>query len=140
MKALLSVYNKTGIVEFSKQVASAGYELLSTGGTHTSLSEGGLKVQQVADYTGSPEILEGRVKTLHPIIYAGLLAKRDSSEHMGELKNQGIDAIDLVVVNLYPFIDTVSKPDVKLAEGCPLKTGEGWPLRLLITFQPTMQL
>ena len=116
MKALLSVYNKTGIVEFSKQVASAGYELLSTGGTHTSLSEGGLKVQQVADYTGSPEILEGRVKTLHPIIYAGLLAKRDSSKHMGELKNQGIDSIDLVVVNLYPFIDTVSKPDVKLAD------------------------
>ena len=116
MKALLSVYDKTGIVEFSKQVTSAGYELLSTGGTHSSLSEGGLKVEQVADYTGSPEILEGRVKTLHPTIYAGLLARRDSSDHMGELENQGIDSIDLVVVNLYPFVDTVSKPDVTLAD------------------------
>ena len=116
MKALLSVYDKTGIVEFSKQVASAGYELLSTGGTHSSLSEGGLKVEQVADYTGSPEILEGRVKTLHPTIYAGLLARRDSSDHMAELKNQGIDSIDLVVVNLYPFVETVSKPNVTLAD------------------------
>lgn len=116
MKALLSVYDKTGIVEFSKQVASAGYELLSTGGTHSSLSEGGLKVEQVADYTGSPEILEGRVKTLHPTIYAGLLARRDSSDHMDELKNQGIDSIDLVVVNLYPFVETVNKPNVTLAD------------------------
>ena len=116
MKALLSVYDKTGIVEFSKQVAAAGYELLSTGGTHSSLSEGGLPVQQVADYTGSPEILEGRVKTLHPTIYAGLLARRDSPDHMGELENQGIDPIDLVVVNLYPFVETISKPDVTLAD------------------------
>ena len=116
MKALLSVYDKTGIVEFSKKVASAGYELLSTGGTHSSLSERGLSVEQVADYTGSPEILEGRVKTLHPTIYAGLLARRDSSEHMRELKNQGIDSIDLVVVNLYPFVETVSKPNVTLAD------------------------
>ena len=116
MKALLSVYDKTGIVEFSKQVAGAGYELLSTGGTHSSLSNGGLPVQQVADYTGSPEILEGRVKTLHPTIYAGLLARRDSPDHMGELENQGIDSIDLVVVNLYPFVETISKPDVTLAD------------------------
>ncbi len=116
MKALLSVYDKTGIVEFAKQVTSAGYELLSTGGTHSSLSEGGLKVEQVADYTGSPEILEGRIKTLHPTIYAGLLAKRDSPDHMVELKNQGIDSIDLVVVNLYPFVETVSRPNVTLAD------------------------
>ncbi|MEC8909971.1 MAG: bifunctional phosphoribosylaminoimidazolecarboxamide formyltransferase/IMP cyclohydrolase, partial [Chloroflexota bacterium] len=116
MKALLSVYDKTGIVEFSKQVAGAGYELLSTGGTYSSLSNGGLPVQQVADYTGSPEILEGRVKTLHPTIYAGLLARRDSPDHMGELENQGIDSIDLVVVNLYPFVETISKPDVTLAD------------------------
>ena len=117
MKALLSVYDKTGIVEFAKQVVASGYELLSTGGTHRTLSEeGGLAVQQVADYTGSPEILEGRVKTLHPIIYAGLLARRDSPGHMGELKNQNIDNIDLVVVNLYPFVETISKPDVTLAD------------------------
>ena len=117
MKALLSVYDKTGIVEFSKQVVASGYELLSTGGTHRTLSEEGcLAVQQVADYTGSPEILEGRVKTLHPTIYAGLLARRDSPGHMGELKNQNIDNIDLVVVNLYPFVETISKPDVTLAD------------------------
>ena len=116
MKALLSVYDKTGIVEFSKQVTAAGYELISTGGTHKSLTDGGLPVQQVADYTGSPEILEGRVKTLHPTIYAGLLARRDSADHMGELKNQGIDSIDLVVVNLYPFVETISKPGVTLAD------------------------
>ncbi|PKB71114.1 MAG: bifunctional phosphoribosylaminoimidazolecarboxamide formyltransferase/IMP cyclohydrolase [SAR202 cluster bacterium Io17-Chloro-G6] len=117
MKALLSVYDKTGIVEFSRQVASAGYELISTGGTHRTLSEeGGLPVTQVAEITGSPEILEGRVKTLHPIIYAGLLARRDSPEHMAELNNRGIDTIDLVVVNLYPFVETVSKPGVTLAD------------------------
>jgi phosphoribosylaminoimidazolecarboxamide formyltransferase/IMP cyclohydrolase len=116
LKALLSVYDKTGIVEFSKQVTSAGYELISTGGTHKSLTDGGLPVQQVADYTGSPEILEGRVKTLHPTIYAGLLARRDSTDHMDELKNQGIDSIDLVVVNLYPFVETISKPGVTLAD------------------------
>ena len=117
MKALLSVYDKTGIVEFSKQAVAAGYDLISTGGTHRTLSEeGGLAVQQVADYTGSPEILEGRVKTLHPTIYAGLLARRDSPGHMGELKDQNIDSIDLVVVNLYPFVETISEPDVTLAD------------------------
>ncbi len=117
MKALLSVYDKTGIVEFSRQVASAGYELISTGGTHRTLSEeGGLPVKQVADVTGSPEILEGRVKTLHPVIHAGLLARRDSPEHMAELKKQDIDTIDLVVVNLYPFVETISKADVALSD------------------------
>ena len=101
MKALLSVYDKTGIVEFSQKVSAAGYELISTGGTHRTLSEeGGLNVSQVADVTGSPEILDGRVKTLHPTIYAGLLARRDSPDHMVELKDLNIDTIDLVVVNL----------------------------------------
>jgi len=117
LKALLSVYDKTGIVEFSRQVVTAGYELLSTGGTHRTLTEeGGLTVGQVADYTGSPEILEGRVKTLHPSIYAGLLARRDSPNHMAELKAQNLDTIDLVVVNLYPFVETISKPGVTLAD------------------------
>ena len=117
MKALLSVYDKTGIVEFSQKVSAAGYELISTGGTHRTLSEeGGLNVSQVADVTGSPEILDGRVKTLHPTIYAGLLARRDSPDHMGELKDLNIDAIDLVVVNLYPFVETISKADVTLAD------------------------
>ena len=117
MKALLSVYDKTGIVEFSQKVSAAGYELISTGGTHRALSEeGGLNVSQVADVTGSPEILDGRVKTLHPTIYAGLLARRDSPDHMGELKDLNIDTIDLVVVNLYPFVETISKADVTLAD------------------------
>ena len=117
LKALLSVYDKTGIVEFSSKVAAAGYELISTGGTHRTLTEDGrLTVGQVADYTGSPEILEGRVKTLHPSIYAGLLARRDAPEHMAELKAQSLDTIDLVVVNLYPFVETIKNPGVTLAD------------------------
>jgi len=117
LKALLSVYDKTGIVEFSQKVSAAGYELISTGGTHRTLSgEGGLNVSQVADVTGSPEVLDGRGKTLHPTIYAGLLARRDSPDHMGELKDLNIDTIDLVVVNLYPFVETISKADVTLAD------------------------
>ena len=117
MKALLSVYDKTGIVELSRQLIEVGFELVSTGGTHRTLAqEGGLDVRQVSDVTGSPEILEGRVKTLHPVIHAGLLARRDSPEHLAELLQHGIDPIDLVAVNLYPFVETVSKPDVTLAD------------------------
>ena len=114
MKALLSVYDKTGVVEFSRLLVAAGYELISTGGTHKSLTEGGLTVKQVAEVTGSPEILDGRVKTLHPVIHAGLLARRDSTEHLAELGQHGIETIDLVAVNLYPFVATISKPDVTL--------------------------
>ena len=115
MRALISVYDKTGVVEFARSVAAAGYELVSTGGTHRTLSEeGGLSVRQVAEVTGSPEILDGRVKTLHPVIHGGLLARRDSAEQMAELSAHGIETIDLVVVNLYPFVATVSKPDVTL--------------------------
>ena len=115
MKALISVYDKTGIVEFGRALHQAGVELISTGGTHRTLSQdGGLPVQQVSDLTGFPEILDGRVKTLHPRIHGGLLARRDSPEHMEELGRQGIEAIDLVVVNLYPFQETISKPNVTL--------------------------
>lgn len=117
MKALISVYDKTGVVEFGRQLVQAGMELISTGGTHSTLSqEGGLPVAQVSDVTGSPEILDGRVKTLHPVIHAGLLARRDSSEHMAELENRGISPIDLVVVNLYPFAATINRPNVGLDE------------------------
>ena len=117
MKALLSVYDKTGIVEFSSKLVSAGYDLISTGGTHNTIfQEGGLPVKQVSEVTGSPEILDGRVKTLHPVIYAGLLARRDSQGHMDELANHGIESIDLVAVNLYPFVATISKPDVTMDE------------------------
>ena len=117
MKALISVYDKTGIVEFSKRLVETGFQLISTGGTHRILTEdGGLPVRQVSDVTGSPEILEGRVKTLHPVIHAGLLARRDSPEHLAELAQHHIDPIDFVVVNLYPFVETVGKPDVSLAD------------------------
>ena len=113
MRALISVYDKTGVVDFGRRIAAAGYELVSTGGTHRTLSdEGGLNVRQVADVTGSPEILAGRVKTLHPVIHGGLLAKRESPEQMSELEEHGIGTIDLVVVNLYPFVATISNPGV----------------------------
>lgn len=114
LKALLSVFDKTGIEELGKRLSGAGFELISTGGTHRSLFDAGVPVRQVADVTGSPEILEGRVKTLHPVIHGGLLARRDSSEHMAELDHHGIGTIDVVVVNLYPFVDTISQPEVTL--------------------------
>ncbi len=115
MKALISVYDKTGIVEFGRRLAAAGVELISTGGTHQTLTqEGGLPVRQVSEVTGSPEILDGRVKTLHPVIHGGLLARRDSPAHLAELKKHGIEPIDLVVGNLYPFVATISEPDVAL--------------------------
>ena len=115
MRALLSVFDKTGIVEFGRSLADAGFELVSTGGTHRTLSEeGGLPVKQVSDVTGSPEILDGRVKTLHPVIHGGILARRDLPAHLGELDEHGIGTIDLVVGNLYPFADTISKPDVTM--------------------------
>ena len=117
MRALLSVYDKTGIVEFAARLAQAGFELISTGGTHTALTrEGGLTVRQVSDVTGSPEILEGRVKTLHPVIHGGLLARRDSPDHLAQLTEHGIDPIDMVVVNLYPFVETISRSGVTLTE------------------------
>ena len=115
MKALISVYDKTGIIEFARALHKANIGLVSTGGTHRTLTEeGGVPAQQVSDLTGFPEILDGRVKTLHPLIHGGLLARRDSPDHMGELARQGIDTIDLVVVNLYPFVKTVSAPCVTL--------------------------
>lgn len=117
LRALISVYDKTGVVEFARRVADAGYELVSTGGTHRTLAgEGGLDVRQVAEVTGSPEILEGQVKTLHPAIHGGLLARRDSPEQMQELATHGIGAIDLVAVNLYPFVATVARPGVTLED------------------------
>ena len=117
MRALLSVYDKTGIVEFAARLAQAGFELISTGGTHSALArEGGLPVRQVSDVTGSPEILEGRVKTLHPVIHGGLLARRDDPDHMSQLAEHRIEPIDIAVVNLYPFVQTVSKAGVTLAE------------------------
>ncbi len=117
LKALISVYDKSGVVEFGRKLTDAGFDLVSTGGTYNTLAnEGGLPVQQVSEVTGSPEILDGRVKTLHPVIYGGLLARRDSADHMNQLQEHGIGAIDLVAVNLYPFVSTISEPGVALED------------------------
>ncbi|MBI2855593.1 MAG: bifunctional phosphoribosylaminoimidazolecarboxamide formyltransferase/IMP cyclohydrolase, partial [Chloroflexi bacterium] len=116
MKALLSVYDKTGIVDFARRLAGQGIELVSTGGTFQTLKEANLPVQQVSQVTGSAEILGGRVKTLHPTIHGGILARRDNPEHVEELKSLGIDTIDLVAVNLYPFSATIARPNATLDE------------------------
>lgn len=114
--ALLSVSDKTGIVEFARALASRGVRLLSTGGTARLLADAGLAVTEVAAHTSSPEILDGRVKTLHPKIHGGLLARRDSPDHLQTIAEHGIDRIDLLVVNLYPFRETVAKPDCTFAD------------------------
>ena len=108
-RALISVSDKTGLLEFATALAGQGIELLSTGGTARALREAGLKVSDVADVTGFPEMMDGRVKTLHPIVHGGLLALRDNEEHVASMKEHSIGAIDLVVVNLYPFEETVAK-------------------------------
>lgn len=113
--AILSVHNKTGIVEFAKSLADLGWTLLASGGTAKLLRDNGLPVTEVADYTKSPEILGGRVKTLHPAIHSGLLARPTDADHK-QLLDLGWDYIDLVVVNLYPFEQTVAKPDVTYAD------------------------
>jgi len=114
--ALLSVWDKTGVVDFARGLSALGTELVSTGGTLKALREAGLAVRSVSDLTGFPEILDGRVKTLHPVIHSGILARRDSSEHMGELQKRGIRKVDLVAVNLYPFEATVGRPGCTLEE------------------------
>ncbi len=116
MKALLSAYDRTGLVEFARSISDLGYGLVSTGGTHRELSQAGLQVQQVADVTGSPEILGGRVKTLHPVIHGGILARRHLPDDLAQLAEHNIEAIDLVVSNLYPFRETVVRPGVALEE------------------------
>ena len=114
--ALLSVSDKTGIVDFAEGLVRAGYTLISSGGTHAVLQAEGIPVMRVSDYTGSPEILDGRVKTLHPKIHGGILAQRGNSSHDLDLKVNRIELIDIVAVNLYPFKETVAKPDVTLAD------------------------
>lgn len=115
-RALISVSNKKGIVDFAKSLNSLGVEIISTGGTARTLKESGLQVKDVSDYTGLPEMLDGRLKTLHPKIHGGLLARRDNNRDMEEIKKHGIGLIDMVVVNLYPFEETISKRDVKFSE------------------------
>jgi len=114
-RALISVSDKTGIIEFSKELAGYGVEILSTGGTAKLLREAGLTVKDVSEFTGFPEMLDGRVKTLHPKVHGGLLGMRSNPEHVAKMKEHGIENIDMVVVNLYPFEATVAK------EGCHLE-------------------
>ena len=115
-KALISVSDKTGLVEFAKGLENFGIEILSTGGTANLLRNNSIKVKEVSDYTGFPEMLDGRVKTLHPKIHGGLLALRDNPEHMEQLKEHRIELIDMVVINLYPFDKVIQKKNVSLEE------------------------
>src|SRR3954471_13835866 len=113
-RALLSVSDKTGLVPFAQTLAGAGVELISTGGTAKALREAGLAVKDISEQTGFPEMLDGRVKTLHPKVHGGLLYIRGNEGHEAAVKQHGIAPIDLVIVNLYPFEQTVAKPDVTL--------------------------
>ena len=113
-RALLSVSDKSGIAELARGLAALGVELISTGGTAALLKKEGLKVVEVSEHTGFPEMLDGRVKTLHPKIHGGLLARRDDAAHVAAIKKAGIAPIDLLVVNLYPFQATVADPDCRL--------------------------
>ncbi len=115
-QALLSVSDKTGLVDFAKGLARLGIALISTGGTAKALAEAGLAVVEIGDYTGFPEMLDGRVKTLHPKVHGGILARRDVRSHAAALEKHAIPPIDLVVVNLYPFRETVAAPDCTLAD------------------------
>src|SRR5215211_8639352 len=110
--ALLSVSDKSGLVEFAQGLARLGWDLVSTGGTAKALRGAGLNVKDVSDLTGFPEMLDGRVKTLHPIVHGGLLAKRNDPEHMRVAAEHGINPIDLVAVNLYPFQATAARAGV----------------------------
>ncbi len=116
MRALLSVFEKAGVVELAQSLVDLGFDIISTGGTLRQLSTAGIDVTPVADVTGFPELLDGRVKTLHPRIHAGLLARRDDATHLDQLTTHGIPTIDLVVANLYPFTNTVQDPRVALEE------------------------
>ena len=116
MKALLSVYDKAGITDFAHDLIELGYDLVSTGGTYQEINGAGFAVQQVSSLTGFPEILGGRVKTLHPKVHGGILARRNVATDMEELASHGIATIDLVAVNLYPFRDAISRPSVTLEE------------------------
>ena len=114
--ALLSVSNKVGIVDFARSLVDYGYTIISSGGTHSVIAAEGIPVTKVSDYTGSPEILNGRVNTLHPKIHGGILAQRGNPVHDMDRNANEIGLIDIVAVNLYPFKETVAKPDLTMAE------------------------
>jgi phosphoribosylaminoimidazolecarboxamide formyltransferase/IMP cyclohydrolase len=112
MRALLSVSDKSGLVDFARELSSLGWELVSTGGTAKAIRDAKIQVRDVSEVTGFPEMMDGRVKTLHPVVHGGLLARRDLPEHVASMREHGIEPIDLVVVNLYPFRETAAKPGV----------------------------
>ena len=116
-RAIISLSDKSGIIEFAKELQTFGTEILSTGGTAKTLRENGLKIVDISEYTGFPEMLDGRVKTLHPKVHGGLLGIRDNPEHVKKMNEYGIKEIDMVVVNLYPFEATVAKPSCTIEEG-----------------------
>ncbi len=115
-RALVSVHDKTGVVEFVRALVDLHVEILSTGGTAKLLRESGVTVRDVSDVTGFPEMMDGRVKTLHPRIHGGLLARRDDPAHLAALQSHDIAPIDVVAANLYPFAATITRPDVTLGE------------------------
>jgi phosphoribosylaminoimidazolecarboxamide formyltransferase/IMP cyclohydrolase len=108
MRAILSVFDKAGVVEFADGLAKLGCEVVSTGGTQAAIEAAGVPVTGISDVTGFPEILDGRVKTLHPVVHAGILARQDDPEHVQTLHDHGIAAIGVVAVNLYPFVETLN--------------------------------
>ena len=116
MRALVSVSDKTGLVPFVKGLEALGWQIIATGGTQKLLEKEGVKTIGISEVTGFPEILDGRVKTLHPKVHGGILARRDLPAHMQTLSEQGIETIDLVCVNLYPFRQTIAKEGVTLEE------------------------
>jgi len=116
MRALISVSDKTGVVEFARALSELNIEIVSTGGTFKALKEAGIPVIPIDQITGFPECLDGRVKTLHPAVHGGILARRDLADHMNQIKTLGITPIDIVAINLYPFKATIQKPDVTLAD------------------------
>jgi phosphoribosylaminoimidazolecarboxamide formyltransferase/IMP cyclohydrolase len=115
-RAIISVTDKTGIIELAQALSRFGVDILSTGGTARALREGGVSVTDISEYTGFPEMMDGRVKTLHPKVHGGLLGLRDNPEHVRMMETHGIKPIDMIVVNLYQFEKAVARPDVTLAE------------------------
>ena len=116
MRALVSVSDKRGVVEFCTALSNMGWEIIATGGTMKALRDAGLNVINISDVTGFPEICDGRVKTLHPKVHGGLLGRRDLEDHMRQLEENGIEKIDMVCVNLYPFEATIAKENVTMED------------------------
>src|SRR6266508_1717686 len=115
-RALISVSDKTGVADFARELVGMGVEIISTGGTSALLQKEGIATKDISEFTGSPEMLDGRVKTLHPKVHGAVLFVRDNAEHVAEAQRHGIEPIDMVVVNLYPFEKTIAKASTTLEE------------------------